>query len=91
MLDAGITDILIAYPIVGDAKERLANIAEQAKITVALDWMKQHAGSRRSHATRLKDRRAGRVDVVSDAVGSAMKDLLAGTTSTHCPRLSLKA
>ena len=38
MLDAGITDMLIAYPIVGNAKTtRLAKIAEQAKITVALD------------------------------------------------------
>lgn len=38
MLNAGITDILIAYPIVGAQKtERLARIAEQADITVALD------------------------------------------------------
>lgn len=38
MLNAGITDILIAYPIVGDDKTaRLARIAEQASITVALD------------------------------------------------------
>jgi D-serine deaminase-like pyridoxal phosphate-dependent protein len=38
MLNAGITDILIAYPIVGEEKTtRLARIAEQAKITVALD------------------------------------------------------
>ena len=38
MLDAGITDILIAYPIVGAAKaERLAAIAERAGITVSLD------------------------------------------------------
>ena len=38
MLDAGITDILIAYPIVGKEKAaRLATIAERALITVALD------------------------------------------------------
>ena len=38
MLDAGINDILIAYPIVGKEKtERLARLAEQAHITVALD------------------------------------------------------
>jgi len=38
MLNAGITDILIAYPIVGpDKAARLAKIAEQASITVSLD------------------------------------------------------
>lgn len=38
MLNAGITDILIAYPIVGDEKTtRLAQLAEQASISVALD------------------------------------------------------
>ena len=38
MLNAGLTDILIAYPIVGPGKaRRLAAIAERAKITVALD------------------------------------------------------
>jgi len=38
MLNAGITDILIAYPIVGEEKTTcLAKIAEQASITVALD------------------------------------------------------
>lgn len=38
MLDAGITDMLIAYPIVGAEKaKRLATIAERADITVALD------------------------------------------------------
>src|SRR5215208_4650260 len=38
MLDAGITDILIAYPIVGDDKTtHLAKLAEQASISVALD------------------------------------------------------
>jgi D-serine deaminase-like pyridoxal phosphate-dependent protein len=38
MLDAGITDMLIAYPIVGQGKaEKLADIAVRADITVALD------------------------------------------------------
>ena len=38
MLNAGITDILIAYPIVGAKKTRhLARIAEEARITVSLD------------------------------------------------------
>ena len=38
MLDAGINDILIAYPIVGPTKTaRLARLAEQATITVSLD------------------------------------------------------
>ena len=38
MLNAGITDIFIAYPIVGDAKTtHLAKLAEQATISFALD------------------------------------------------------
>jgi D-serine deaminase-like pyridoxal phosphate-dependent protein len=38
MVDAGITDILIAYPIVGpDKAKRLAQIAERATIVVSLD------------------------------------------------------
>ena len=38
MLEAGITDVLIAYPIVGEEKaQRLASFAEGAEITVALD------------------------------------------------------
>ena len=38
MLDAGIADILIAYPIVGAEKtKRLATIAERARIAVSLD------------------------------------------------------
>ncbi|MBI3943162.1 MAG: D-TA family PLP-dependent enzyme [Chloroflexi bacterium] len=38
MADAGITDILIAYPIVGPSKlQRLARLACQAEIAVALD------------------------------------------------------
>src|SRR5512132_4343212 len=38
MLDAGIDDIMIAYPIVGSEKTaHLAQLAEQAKISVSLD------------------------------------------------------
>jgi len=38
MLDAGITDILIAYPIIGRGKtEKLAELATRAGITVSLD------------------------------------------------------
>src|ERR1041385_3828471 len=39
MLKAGITDMLIAYPIVGEEKTtRLAPIGEKAKFPVSLDW-----------------------------------------------------
>jgi D-serine deaminase-like pyridoxal phosphate-dependent protein len=38
MLDAGITDMLIAYPIIGTGKaEKLAELAARANITVSLD------------------------------------------------------
>lgn len=38
MVASGMTDILIAYPVVGQQKaKRLAELAERAKITVALD------------------------------------------------------
>ena len=38
MIDAGITDILIAYPVVGGGKaEKLAELATRADLTVALD------------------------------------------------------
>ena len=38
MVEAGITDILIAYPLIGIGKlERLAKLAAEAKISVALD------------------------------------------------------
>src|SRR5690242_12323964 len=38
MLEAGITDILIAYPVIGVGKvERLAKLASEASISVALD------------------------------------------------------
>lgn len=38
MIDAGLDDLLLAYPIVGPIKtQRLARLAERAKITVSLD------------------------------------------------------
>jgi D-serine deaminase-like pyridoxal phosphate-dependent protein len=38
MADAGITDLLVAYPIIGSSKlRRLASLAERAQITVSLD------------------------------------------------------
>jgi D-serine deaminase-like pyridoxal phosphate-dependent protein len=38
MIDAGLTDLLIAYPIVGPTKtQRLARLAERATITLSLD------------------------------------------------------
>ena len=38
MIDAGLTDLLIAYPIVGQVKtQRLASIAERTSLTVSLD------------------------------------------------------
>ena len=38
MINAGLTDLLIAYPIVGPTKtRRLADLTERAKITVSLD------------------------------------------------------
>ena len=77
MLDAGITDMLIAYPIVGDAKTtRLANLAEQAKITVALDSDEAARGI--SAAAMRQGSRIGvlvEMDVGLDAVGSAMKKI----------------
>jgi D-serine deaminase-like pyridoxal phosphate-dependent protein len=40
MAEAGIEDILIAYPIIGDAKtKRLAGLAEKIRITLSLDSM----------------------------------------------------
>lgn len=56
MLNAGITDILIAYPIVGDDKtSRLAKLAEQARISVALD-SEEAARGISGAATRLGTR-----------------------------------
>ena len=52
MLDAGITDMLIAYPIVGPKKTmRLAQLAERASIAVSLDSEEVARGiSKATHA-----------------------------------------
>lgn len=58
MLDAGITDILIAYPIVGAEKtKRLAKIAESARITVSLD--SEEAASAISEAASRRGSKVG--------------------------------
>jgi D-serine deaminase-like pyridoxal phosphate-dependent protein len=45
MADAGIVDLLVAYPIVGAAKlRRLASLAERARVTVALDSLEVAEG-----------------------------------------------
>ena len=45
MIDAGLNDLLIAYPIVGPAKTaRLASLAERASITVSLDSVEAARG-----------------------------------------------
>ncbi len=45
MAEAGITDILVCYPIVGAGKlERLAHLARRARITVALDALEVAGG-----------------------------------------------
>jgi D-serine deaminase-like pyridoxal phosphate-dependent protein len=88
MLDAGITDMLIAYPIVGTGKaERLAELATRADITVSLDSVEvAHAIS---DEAKKKDARIGilveldvgfhRCGVVSEdevlAIGRRVADL----------------
>src|SRR5215510_1445466 len=58
MLNAGITDILIAYPIVGDDKTtHLVKLAEQANISVALD--SEEAARGISGAAMREGRRIG--------------------------------
>jgi D-serine deaminase-like pyridoxal phosphate-dependent protein len=45
MVDAGITDVLVCYPILGAQKlERLAHLARRARITVALDSVEVAGG-----------------------------------------------
>jgi D-serine deaminase-like pyridoxal phosphate-dependent protein len=57
MVDAGITDILVCYPILGEAKlRRLAHLARRAKITVALDSREAAEGlawAARAHGVRF--------------------------------------
>src|SRR5262245_379728 len=59
MLNAGIKDILIAYPIVGPEKTtRLARLAEQATITVSLDSEEVARGIRsEEHTSELQSLR----------------------------------
>jgi len=60
MLDAGITDMLIAYPIVGTGKaEKLAELATRANITVSLDSVEVA----RAISSSVKNRDA-RVDIL---------------------------
>ena len=55
MIDAGLNDLLIAYPIVGPAKTaRLASLAERAAITVSLDSAEAARGiSAALHGTKV--------------------------------------
>lgn len=58
MLDAGITDMLIAYPIVGRGKaQKLAELATRANLTVALDSVE--VARTISQAMNEKDARVG--------------------------------
>ena len=58
MLEAGITDIMIAYPIIGKGKaEKLAELATQAKITVSLDSVE--VAKAISDQAKKKDARIG--------------------------------
>ncbi|HET7112225.1 MAG TPA: alanine racemase [Pyrinomonadaceae bacterium] len=58
MLDAGITDMLIAYPIVGISKaEKLADLATRANITVSLDSVA--AARTISEEAKQRDARVG--------------------------------
>lgn len=53
MAEAGITDIFVAYPILGDAKlERLCRLAELAEVRVAADSWSVVAGISRAAARR---------------------------------------
>jgi len=94
MLDAGITDMLIAYPIVGVSKTtRLAKIAEQAKIMVALDSDEAARGI--SAAAMRQGSRIGvlvEMDVGFGRCGLGNeKDLLAlAQTITTLPALEFK-
>jgi D-serine deaminase-like pyridoxal phosphate-dependent protein len=58
MLDAGITDMLIAYPIIGRGKaEKLAELATRANITVSLDSVE--VAQAISAEAKQKDARVG--------------------------------
>ena len=60
MADAGIEDILVGYPIVGERKlARLVDLAERVAITVTVDSDEVAAGHRASRA-RARAQRSGR-------------------------------
>src|SRR5438034_1726747 len=68
MVDAGITDLLVAYPIIGAVKlRRLASLAERARITVALDSFEVAEGVDR--AARDAGREIGILVEVDTGVG----------------------
>jgi D-serine deaminase-like pyridoxal phosphate-dependent protein len=51
MADAGLTDLLLAYPLVGEAKlKRLTDLARRANVTVALDSIEAAEGIARAAA-----------------------------------------
>jgi D-serine deaminase-like pyridoxal phosphate-dependent protein len=79
MADAGIRDLLVAYPIVGAAKlRRLASLAERARVTVALDSFEVAEGVDR--AARDAGREIGvlvEVDTGTGRCGVAPEELLA--------------
>ena len=78
MIDAGITDILIAYPIVGHEKaERLAKLAERANIAVSLD--SEEAARAVSEAVAARNLKTGilvELDVGFGRCGLANEDEL---------------
>src|SRR5215207_208097 len=94
MLNAGITDILIAYPIVGTEKtRRLAKLAEQADITVSLD--SEEAARAISGAARERGVKVGvlaELDVGFErcGVGNEVQLLTLAREITSLPGLEFK-
>ena len=94
MLDAGITDILIAYPIVGTGKaEKLADLATRADVTVALD--SAAVAQAISAEANRKDARVGvlvELDVGFRRCGVSSEDevLSLARTITDLPGLAFK-
>ena len=84
MLDAGLTDILIAYPIVGRGKaEKLAELATRANITVSLD--SEEAARAISNEAKKKNARVAvlvELDVGFARCGVANEDELLALAQT---------
>src|SRR5437763_9591385 len=81
MADAGIADLMVAFPIVGAAKlRRLASLAERARITVALDSFDVAEGGDR--AARDAGRAIGLLVEVDTGLGRC------GVTPEEPPALS---